>query len=372
MTMLAGSQIYGYNTNTTFDNTGTLVSSPGSTGTATLAGGSLVVNNTGSIQLASGILDVASATLNLDTGSVSGTGTLDVQGTLVVTANQTLGVPLVFSGMVNGTGALTITGSLTTNGGNFEGPGTVTVASGATWGIEANTTTVSGGTLINDGTATIDATAGLYLGSGTTVTNGGTMTMLAGSQIYGYNTNTTFDNTGTLVSSPGSTGTANLTGGSLVFNNTGSIQLASGTLDLSAATLNLNPGSSVTGTGTLDDQGTLGVNTAQSLAVPLEVSGAVTGTGSLTVTGTLTTNGGNFEGPGTVTVASGATWETTTSSSTTVSGGTLVNDGTATLNATATLAIGSGATVTNGGTMTMLAGSQIYGYSTNTTFDNTG
>src|SRR5664280_3029165 len=286
MTMLAGSQIYGYNTNTTFDNTGTLVSSPGSTGTATLTGGSLVVNNTGSIQLASGILDVSSATLNLDTGSVSGTGTLDVQGTLGVTANQTLGVPLVFSGVVNGTGALTITGSLTTTGGNFEGPGTVTVASGATWGIES-TTTVSGGTLINDGTATIDATAELYLGSGTTVTNGGTMTMLAGSQIYGYYSNTTFDNAGTLVSNPGSTGTATLYG-SLVFNNTGSIQLASGILDVSSAVLNLNAGS-VTGTGTLDDQGTLAINTAQSLAGPLEVSGTVTGTGSLTVTGPLTT-----------------------------------------------------------------------------------
>src|SRR5664280_3355623 len=334
MTMLAGSQIYGYNTNTTFDNTGTLVSSPGSTGTATLAGGSLVVNNTGSIQLASGILDVASATLNLDTGSVSGTGTLDVQGTLVVTANQTLGVPLVFSGMVNGTGALTITGSLTTNGGNFEGPGTVTVASGATWGIEANTTTVSGGTLINDGTATIDATAGLYLGSGTTVTNGGTMTMLAGSQIYGYNTNTTFVNTGTLVSSPGSTGTATLTGGSLAFNNTGSIQLASGILDVSSAVLNLDTGS-VTGTGTLDDQGTLGVTANQTLGVPLVFSGVVTGTGALTITGSLTTTGGNFEGPGTVTVASGATWGI--ESTTTVSGGTLINDGTATIDATAGL-----------------------------------
>ena len=127
---------------------------------------------------------------------------------------------------------------------------------------------------------------------------------------------------------PGSTGTATLDGnGRLVVNNTGSIQLSSGTLDVQSATLNLNTGSSVSGSGTLEDQGTLGVNTAQSLANPFVVKGAVTGTGALTVTGSMTTEGADFEGPGSVIVSSTAAWTFPSSTSTTVSGGTLVNDG---------------------------------------------
>ena len=107
------------------------------------------------------------------------------------------------------------------------------------------------------------------------MTNTGTVTMRANSEVYGYNTTPAFDNAGTLVVNPGSTGTATLAGGgSLVINSTGSIQLSSGTLDISSgATLNLNAGSSVSGSGTLEDQGTLGVNSAQSLASPFVVQG---------------------------------------------------------------------------------------------------
>ena len=109
---------------------------------------------------------------------------------------------------------------------------------------------------------------------------------------------------------PGLDGDGNAYGnGWLVVNNTGSIQLSSGTLDVQSATLNLNTGSSVSGSGTLEDQGTLGVNTTQTLSSPFLVKGAVTGTGALTVTGYMTTQGADFEGPDTVGVASGGTWE---------------------------------------------------------------
>ena len=370
LTVDAGSQIYGYATNSVFNNAGTVVVSPGSTGTVTFNGGALIVNNTGSIELSSGTLEVTAATLNLNAGSVSGTGTLNVAGTLGVNTAQSLAVSLVISGTVTGSGALTITGTLTTNGATFAGPGTVTAANGSTWQISpSSTTTVNGGTLVNAGTVVLKN--GATLDSETTVTNNGTMTMDAGSQIYGYATNSTFTNTGTLVATPGSTGTVILYGGALTVNNTGSIELSSGTLEVSSATLNLNAGS-VGGTGTLNVVGTLGVNTIQSLAVPLVISGTVTGSGALNVAGTLTTNGATFDGPGTVTAASGSTWQVGSSSTTTVDGGTLVNAGTATIDAGATLDIGSGVTVTNNGTMTMDAGSQIYGYYTNSVVDNTG
>ena len=121
----------------------------------------------------------------------------------------------------------------------------------------------------------------LYIDSAT-VTNNGTLTMESGSEIYGYGGTGTpvFDNAGNLVANPGSTGTATLYGnGELVVNNTGSIQLSSGTLDVQSATLNLNTGSSVSGSGTLEDQGTLGVNTAQSLGNSLSLQGGTLSVG---------------------------------------------------------------------------------------------
>ena len=88
-------------------------------------------------------------------------------------------------------------------------------------------------------------------------------------------------------------------------------------------------GTSSTSTGALNVDGTLGVS------------------GTLSVTGTLTTSGGNFAGPGTVTVAAGGTWIEPSNTSVTVSAGQLVNQGTATLDPQATLSIVAGATVTN-------------------------
>ena len=50
-----------------------------------------------------------------------------------------------------------MTGALTTSGGTFNGPGTVTVANGATWETTSSGATVNGGSVINNGAATVDA-----------------------------------------------------------------------------------------------------------------------------------------------------------------------------------------------------------------------
>ena len=353
--MDAGATTYGNGgPNVVFNNTGTLVVDPGSTSTATLRGsGYLIANNTGSIKLTSGTLDIYSTTLNLNGGSITGSGTLKNEGTLGINSAQSIASPVVDAGTVTGTSPLTLTGFFTTSGDTLNGPGTVTVTAGATW-EDTSSMYVSGGTFFNAGTATIDATATLSIYSGATVTNSGTITMEFSSEIDGSNSpNAVFNNTGTLVVNPGSTSTATLRGyGYLVVNNTGSLQLTSGTLNISSGILNLN-GGSVTGPGTLNDAGTLGINSTQTIAGPLVVSGVVTGNSPLTVSGSLTTSGANFEGPGSVTVATGATWGASASSSTTVSGGTLINAGSATLNTSASLSIGTGITVTNTGSFTM-------------------
>ena len=147
--------------------------------------------------------------------SLSNEGSLDVAGSLAISGTSSISTgSLVVSGTVTDGGVVNVTGTLTTNGATFAGPGTVTAASGSTWEVSSlSTTTVTGGTLVNAGTATIDAEATLDIGTGATVTNSGTLTMDTGSQIYGYNANSVFDNTGTLAASPGSTGTATFDGG---------------------------------------------------------------------------------------------------------------------------------------------------------------
>ena len=310
MTMDAGSRSTATTANTVFNNAGTLVASPGSTATATLSGGNLTVNNTGSIQLASGPFDVQNATLNLNAGSVSGTGTLEVQGTLGVNTAQSLASPLVVSGTVNGSGALSVTGTLTTTGGSFGGPGTVTVASGATWDVTARRTTSverrHAGQRRHGHHRMPDADLDIY--SGVTVTNNGTMTMDAGREIYGYTTPTRCSTTPGPSWPPWLDGNAPPSiGGDLTANNTGSIELSSGTLDVYSATLNLNAGS-VSGTARSRSKAPSGSIPPRASPAPSSISGTVKGSGALSVTGTLTTPGGTFDGPGTVTVATGATW----------------------------------------------------------------
>ena len=246
------------------------------------------------------------------------------EGTLGINSAQSIASPVVDAGTVTGTSPLTLTGSLTTSGANFNGPGTVTVAKGANW-ENSSSSSVGGGALVNRGAATVDATTTMSIYSGATLTNIGTLTMNAAARITGSNNqNAVFNNTGTLVVAPGLTGTASLYGGYLVVNNTGSIKLTSGTLDIYSTTLNLN-GGSITGSGTLKNEGTLGINSAQSIASPVVDAGTVTGTSPLTLTGFFTTSGDTLNGPGTVTVAAGATWEDT--SSMYVSGGTFLNAG---------------------------------------------
>ncbi len=368
-----------------FSNTGTLVSSPGLQGTAYLGSSSycLTMANTSGIQMPSGTLDVNySGTLQLNSGSsITGVGTLADSGSLMVNVAQTMGA-LMVSGTVSGFGNLTVSGTLTTTGGSFSGPGAVTIASGATWLIP-NSVTVSGGQVVNDGTATVDPSAILSIAPGAVVTNAASFTMDFGSTIEGTyqatcTTTVQFSNTGTLVSSPGPLGTAYL-GSSpyycLTTANAGIIQLSSGTLDVNYnGTLQLNSGSSITGPGSLADSGSLMVNVDQTMGA-LMVSGTVSGFGTLTVSGTLTTTGGSFSGPGTVTIASGATW--LIPNSVTVSGGQVVNDGTATVDPSAILSIAPGAVVTNAASFTMDFGSTIEGTyqatcTTTVQFSNTG
>jgi hypothetical protein len=251
-------------------------------------------------------------TLNINIGSsFSGPGTLLDQATVVFGAavsvaslqvsgsavfNSDVSVPALALdyGTISGSGSLTVTGTFTTIGGTgtLQGPGTVTIASGANI-VDSSSAEllVTGGQLVNRGTATLDSSTLLGVSNGATVTNSGSLTMESGSLINSNNycgTTAVFANTGTIDVSPGASQTAyfgqNAGNCGLVVNNSGTIDFASGTLQVgNTTTLNINIGSSFSGPGTLLDQATVVFGAAVSVA-SLQVSGSAVFNSDVSVT----------------------------------------------------------------------------------------
>ena len=116
----------------------------------------------------------------------------------------------------------------------------------------------------------------------------------------------------------------------------------------------------MSGSGTLEDQGTLGVNTAQSLANPFVVKGAVTGTGALTVTGVHDHRGCRLRGPRHGHRVERSCLDVPIVDLDHRERRHARQRRPATMNTSSELYIDS-ATVTNNGTLTMESGSEIYG-----------
>ncbi|MFZ0668365.1 MAG: hypothetical protein WAM97_21630, partial [Acidimicrobiales bacterium] len=371
LTMDKGSDIDGYGCGSAgvFDNTGTLDVAPGSSQTAYIGEEEcgLTVNNSATIELTSGTLeneDSDGFTFNLNTGSsITGSGAFEDVGDLVANGAVSLPTLAIDGGTISGSGDVTVTATLTTSYGTFSGPDTVTVT--GTFTSLGGTTILTGGQLVNQGKGTIDSSDQLSVAPDATLTNSGTLTMDEGSDIDGYGCSSAgvFNNTGTLDVAPGSSQTAYIGEEEcgLTVNNSASIDLQSGTFENedSDGTFNLNTGSSITGTGTFEDEGDLAANATVSLPNLAIDSGSISGPGTVTVTGTLTLSYANFSGPGTVTVtgtfmALGGT--------TILTGGQLVNKGTGTLDSSDGLFLADGATFTNSGTLTMDQSSTVDGY----------
>ena len=285
LTMDEGSDIDGYGCGSAgvFDNTGTLDVAPGSSQTAYIGEEEcgLTVNNSATIDLQSGTLeneDSDGFTFNLDTGSsITGTGTFEDVGDLVANAAVSLPTLAMSSGSISGSGNVTVTGTLTISYATFSGPGTVTVT--GTFTALGGTTILTGGQLVNQGKGTLDSSDGLYLANGATFTNSGTLTMDQNSNIDGYGCGTggVFNNTGTLDVAPGSSQTAYIGEEEcgLTVNDSAAIDLQSGALeneDSDGFTFGLDTGSSITGTGTFEDEGDLVANAAVSIST-LNMSG---------------------------------------------------------------------------------------------------
>ena len=334
------------------ENEGTITRSA-STGTATLLG-AIVVANTGTIDVESGTLDfnlnggglTSSGVLQADSGalldlvsgndelmggaSLQGTGTVQVDGATVTVAGAVTASSMfaLATGLVTGAGTLTLTANSTWTGGTMSGVGS-TVNQGSLTISGFSSKDLSGRTLVNKGTMTWRDTGFFFLENAATLDNrsGAAFDIEGDSNLWNDLgiPGPTIENEGILVKSAGSLTTVL---GDLPITNTGTIEVDSGTLNLSANLTNfanqtLTGGTYIARNATLEfasaDVRTAAANivldgpTASILDTSnqdgLRLLGTIAAVGSLTIEGTRSFNGGSlFADAGLLSVVSGSTF----------------------------------------------------------------
>jgi len=266
------------------------------TGATSISGGSVTFNgpaSTGSYTQTGGTLDIA-------------TGTFPVSNTLTLSG-----------GSLGGAGNVAVAGPVHWSGGTKDGAGTLTANSGMTIS-GTDPKAIDGGGVTNPAgqTAVIDGTGSISIRDGGTFTNAGTVDDQADLVINAHPgsglffacsaNGGTIDNTGVFTKSGGA-GTTVIACPTLAFNNSGTVNVTSGTLSLQGGGASTGP-FTVAGGSTLDfGAGGYGVGT-----YALDAGSSVTGAGT-----------GSFSGA-TVTFTSGATYTTGTTS---VSGGSITFNG---------------------------------------------
>lgn len=323
------------------DNGGTIFKTGGA-GIATIG---VVVNNSQDVTISSGALELS--------GGGTSTGTFTVNGGYLgfTTATHTLngatssgsGVTKLLSGTLDiGASGATISTGFYQGGGTVTGAGDLFLTNGWTWdgGTHSGTGrtfnqnvaafSAANGNIVlddrqitNNGTITY-APAGvnrLHVDNGGVIANTGTFDIAGDFPIFSNGSGSPLlDNRNALTKSAGSgvasistivdnsasgvitvgAGTLSLAGGG---TNTATFALGANTLQFPLGTYTLDPGTSVTGTGTILVSGAtllLGIPvTAPNVTF---TSGTIDGD-NLSVTGTLTWTGGTMSGPGVTTAA---------------------------------------------------------------------
>ena len=361
----------------TFRNDGTFNKSGGET-TTTIRNGLAFLNN-GTVNVDAGTLELPSGTSSTGTfaidggttlifagsytmdaaSSVSGAGAVQfavgpvaVNGAYAITGVTTVSGTVAFntetrltkldlSGTLTGTGHVTVGTALNWTSGTMSGNGTTTVASTVTLTMSGNSSKfLSSRTLVNDGTATLSGGI-LEVRDSALIDNNGVWNVTDITEIRELiGGNSAFRNDGTFNKS--GAGTTTTIGNGLSFTNNGTVNVASGTLQLavggtstgdwdvaSAGVLKVVTGSylfdggtDVTGAGmvVVTNNGTLNVGDAAADVVNISNLrvGADFGQGTVTATGTLHVSGamdlgfnsgtGDLGGSGDVTIGGLFTW----------------------------------------------------------------
>jgi hypothetical protein len=330
-----GGGVFRFVAGTTLDGSGVVTFSAGTvifngTYNLTAAGVSTFTTIQGATVRFAGTLTSLGGILNLSSGTADFHRAVSIN-----TLNQS-------GGTLSGSAGLTVTNFFTWTGGSMVGTGAVSVAATATMALSGSSgKSLDGWTLNNQGTGTFSGTGTLSLANGAAFNNGGTFTIMNDEGFLASGLTPTIGNTGTFIKSS-STNTTEI---DALFNNSGTVQVNSGTLYLagggsstgsfavaSGATLKfsgfstlLASGSSVTGagavvfvSGTTDVEGTYNTTGATS------VLGGVVNFLSSVQTNTFTT-------AGTVSVAAGTTFAVASGDYTQTAGTTLLNGGTITV-----------------------------------------
>jgi hypothetical protein len=305
-------------------------------------------------------LDFLHGDNNLNPGtSLTGTGQFstagDVFGGPGIHLNTNITAPTNFllqNGVIDGTGTLTIAGTFNwisagSGGASMAGTGVTNIAAGATLHIGGiNSNTLDTRTINNSGTVNWDGTAAWNYSNG--VFNnlaGGTFNAQSDENV-GFGG--TFNNAGTFTkTSPVGTGTTFFDS---VFNNTGTVSVQSGVLQLNRGGLatgsfsaaaggqllfsgniyTLNSGATFTGQGQLHLGGAdLEVNGNVTMSNLTFDTGTLGGSAALGITGTLSWTGGQMSGTGSTLVQTGGLLNLSGPNDKNLTGRTLSNGGAA-------------------------------------------
>ncbi len=362
-----------------FNNGGTFRKSAGS-GTTTLS--SVNFNNAGTLELLSGSLTVGSqfnqtgacaitaGTLTLQSGGtcqgsfdVSASSSLQLAGgSFVLSSNVVFSGPglvrvsnagIALNGSYNLpnfkfdtsttiTGTNTLSGAVNWAGGTLTGD--MTIAPNCVLTLSGSADKVmSSAVLRNAGTVIWSGTGNLPMNYGSVIENlaGAVFNVQTDATMYwpGNGTAPIFNNAGTFRKSSGA-GTLSIS--SVTFNNTGTVDVLSGTANFASNNLRLQPGSQLTGTGRVIGSITLNGNVAVQ---NLELVGGTTLTGTGTLSGTINWTGGTLAGD--VTIAPGGVLTLSGSADKTMSGGVLRNGGTIIWSGTGNLPMNYGSIIEN-------------------------
>src|SRR6185437_2500747 len=284
---------------TTFNNTGTvnvqsgtLVLSVGGTDAGGSYTGSGTIQFNGGTRTLDGLSSIGTANATFSNGTTTLSGTYNVSGTTTINGGTitlagtitNLGNALIISSGSLGLGSNATIATLTQSGGTLSGAGTLTVTgpssfSGGTQNGSGTTIAQGGATFTSTGFI-LDGTRTLQLGGTSTATGTNVQIQLNGSSSPGsgiltiasgatFNDETTSGGLSILASSfgtdPGTTAVVNNRGTfiksgsaatstiSTTFNNTGTVNVQSGTLVLSGG--GTDAGGSYTGSGTIQFNG---------------------------------------------------------------------------------------------------------------------
>ena len=387
--------------NTIVANNGTLDLQTGTFDPATLNNAGTVAINGGAVLLVNS--DVATFSAG---SSVSGAGVVQITSAqLTVNANINLPKLQIDGGTVDGTGTFT-SDNLAWGGGFLSGSGTTQIQLGQSMTIAtAAPKSLSRALVVNgSGTVTVNGAGTLSIGAGGSINNGGLFLVTADMTISG--SGQTIANGGTFRKTTG-IGTLLMT--NLTFNNTSTLDVQSGIVDLASGTstasfqistscevlinsdtYNLATGASVTGAGKLKlAGGNLNVSTTVPVDNYQQIGGFLGGTGQMQVMIAGDWSAGTMQGGGSTLIngtfslsgaggkaldnrtfsvaAAGIVTLNGTGGITFLNGGNIANNGNFIVTADNTFSNGGGAGIfDNTGTFTKQSTTGV------TTFSNTG